>query len=104
MHVTEWNGFCKIVGLVKAGLPLSAIIDPYGRAVHCEAQTFTRSERWIKIHLIRALVTSWRNSNFSEVERIASDGQKKEAAGNGAVRTEERQRKAAHKNKNSIPH
>ena len=89
MHISDWNGFGKIVGLVRAGLPLSAIVDLYGRAVHYEAQLFTRTQRIAKLHLIRALVTSWRNCNIDELDRIVSDGKKSEAAGNGPVRQSE---------------
>ena len=90
MHISDWKGFCKIVGLVRAGLPLPAIVDSYGRAVHYEAQVFTRTQRIAKLHVIRALVTSWKNCNFKELDRIVSDGKKNEAgAKNGPIRANE---------------
>ena len=78
MHITEWCGFSKIVGLVRAGLPLSAIVNRHGHAVHYEAQLFTRTQSFAKLYLIQALVTSWKCGNFAELERIVSDGKRNE--------------------------
>ena len=77
MQILDWYGFSKVVGLVRAGLPLSAISNQLGVPVHIDAQPFLRTERRAKYELVRALVTSRRNS-AQEFDRLVLSGKERE--------------------------
>ena len=78
MQIINWEGFSKIVGLVRAGLPLSAISNECGIPVHIDAQPFLRTDRRVKYELVRALVASHRNYNIQEFERLIVGGKEQE--------------------------